>query len=43
MIHSNINSVLSKIDELHIIAKKSKAAVIGITESELDATSMAMK
>ena len=29
MIHLNINSVLSKIDELRVVAKKSKAAVIG--------------
>ena len=35
-IHTNINSVLSKIDELCIIANKSKASVIGITESKLD-------
>ena len=34
----NINSVLSKIDELRIIANKSKASVIGITESKLDKT-----
>ena len=38
MIHSNINSVLSKIGELRVVAKKSKAAVIGVTESKLDAT-----
>ena len=38
MIHLNINSVLSKIDELRVIAKKSKAAVIRITASNLDAT-----
>ena len=37
MIHLNINSVLSKIEELRVIAKKSKAAVIGITESKLNA------
>ena len=37
-IHLNINSVLSKIDELRIIANKSKASVIGITESKLDKT-----
>ena len=36
LIHLNINSVLSKIDELHIIANKSKASVIRITESKLD-------
>ena len=38
MIHLNINSVLSKIDDLRVVAKKSKAAVIGVTESKLDAT-----
>ena len=37
-IHLNINSVLSKIDQLRVIAKKSKAAVIRITESKLNAT-----
>ena len=36
MIHLNINSVLSKTDELRVIGKKSKAAVIGVTESKLD-------
>ena len=35
MIHLNINSVLSKTDELRVVAKKSKAAVIGVTESKL--------
>ena len=35
-IHVNINSLLPKIDELRSIAKKSNAAVIGITESKLD-------
>ena len=38
MIHLNINSVLSKVDELRVIAKKSKATVIGVTESKRDAT-----
>ena len=38
MIHLNINSVLTKIDELRVVAKKSKAAIIGVTESKLDAT-----
>ena len=32
----NINSLLSKIDELREIAKKTRATVIGITESKLD-------
>ena len=36
LIHLNINSLLSKIDELRAIAKISRAAVIGITESKLD-------
>ena len=35
-IHLNINSLLSKIDELKIIAKNTGASVIGITESKLD-------
>ena len=38
LIHLNINSILSKIDELRVIAKKSRANVIGITESKLDKT-----
>ena len=38
LIHLNINSILSKIDELRVIAKKSRASVIGITESRLDKT-----
>ena len=38
MIHLNRNSILSKIDEFRVIAKKSKAAVIGITESKLGGT-----
>ena len=38
LIHLNINSLLPKIDELRYIAKKTKAAVIGILESKLDNT-----
>ena len=38
LIHLNINSLLSKIDELRVIAKRSRATVIGITESKLDET-----
>ena len=38
LIHLNINSLLSKIDELRATAKKSRATVIGITESKLDET-----
>ena len=37
-IHLNINSILTKIDELRLIAFKSHAAVIGITESKIDDT-----
>ena len=36
LIHLNINSLLSKIDELWEIARKTRATVIGITESKLD-------
>ena len=35
-VHININSLLSKIDELPYIAKLSEAAVIGILEPKLD-------
>ena len=38
LIHLNINSLLPKIDELRDIAKRTKAAVIGISESKLDST-----
>ena len=37
-LHININSLLPKIDELKRIANKTKAAIIGITESKLDHT-----
>ena len=36
-IHLNINSLLSKIEELHFIAKSTNAAIINICESKLDA------
>ena len=36
LIHLNINSLLSKIDEQWEIARKTRATVIGITESKLD-------
>ena len=36
MLHLNVNSLLSKIDEMRYIAKCSNAAIIGITESKLD-------
>ena len=35
-VHLNIRSLLPKLDELHIITIKSKAAVIGVTETWLD-------
>ena len=38
MIHLYINSVLPKTDELREIAKKTRATVIGLTESKFDAT-----
>ena len=38
LVHLNINCVLSKIDELRINAKNSRASVMGITESKLDKT-----
>ena len=34
--HININSLLSKIDELQHIAKLSEVAFVGISESKLD-------
>ena len=37
-IHLNINSLLSKIDELRYIAKKSNSTVIDISEAKLDNT-----
>ena len=37
-LHININGLLPKIDELKCIANKTKAAIIGITESKLDHT-----
>ena len=38
LIHLNINSLLPKINELRYIAKRTNAAVIGISESKLDST-----
>ena len=35
-LHININSLLSKKDEIRSIANKTKAAIIGITESKVD-------
>ena len=37
-LHININSLLLKKDEIRCIANKTKAAIIGITESKLDHT-----
>ena len=37
-LHINVNSLLTKIKEIRLIAKKSKANVIGITEIKLDGT-----
>ena len=37
-LHINVNSLLPKIEEMRLIAKLSKATVIGISESKLDNT-----
>ena len=37
-LHININSLLTKIDELKCMANETNAAIIGITESKLDHT-----
>ena len=37
-LHINVNSLLTKIKEIRLIAKKSKAKVISITETKLDGT-----
>ena len=37
-LHINTNSILSKIEEVRLIAHKTNIAVIGITESKLDST-----
>ena len=34
--HLNVNSLLPKIDEIRYVAERTKAAVIGVTESKLD-------
>ena len=36
--HLNVNSLLSKIDEIRDIANRIKPPVLGITESKLDST-----
>jgi exonuclease III len=38
IIHLNINSILSKLEQLRIIAFKTNAAIIGLSESKLDKT-----
>ena len=35
-LHININSLLSKTDEIRSVTNKTKATIIGITESKLD-------
>ena len=35
LVHLNLDSLLPKTDEIHYIAERTKAAVIGITESTL--------
>ena len=35
-LHVNVNSILPEIEEMRFRAKKSKATVIGITETKLD-------
>ena len=37
-LHINVNSLLPKIEEIRFIAKKSKATVIGVSETKLDET-----
>ena len=41
--HLNVNSLLSKIDEIRDIASRIKPAVLGITESKLDSSVTAME
>ena len=38
LIHLTINSLLTKIDKLRDIAKRTKAAVMGVLKSKLDST-----
>ena len=38
LIHLNINSLIPKIDKLRYIAKRTSAAVIGMSESKRDST-----
>ena len=39
-LHLNIDSLLSKIDELSLIAQKANATVIGISETKLDRSAL---
>ena len=41
--HLNVNSLLSKIDELRDITNYIKPAILGITESKLDSSVMNIK
>ena len=38
ILHLNINSLLSKLDEIRFIAKQSNASAIGISESKPDSS-----
>ena len=39
-LHINVNSLLPKIDEVNLIANKSNATILGISETKLDNTIM---
>ena len=39
-LHINVNSILPKIDEVNLIANKSNATILGISETKLDNTIM---
>ena len=39
-LHINVNSFLPKIDEVNLIANKSNATILGISETKLDNTIM---
>ena len=39
-LHINVNSLLPKIDKVKLIANKSNAAILGISETKLDETIM---
>ena len=38
ILHLNINSLLSKIDEIHFITKQPNTSIIGISEFKLDSS-----